>query len=173
MITCSVSMQEKDQTTPIFLQQNLRCLRKKLNLSQEELAGRLGLNRGNIASYENGSAEPKICNLLKISGLFGVSVLDLTQRDLSQEIHLLEAQDNFQRNTPGDKPVLTEFFRQAEELEQLFNSIFTCQQFQAKKVEPLPRELQFMQMNFEQLFESTTALLQQYKALLELIRCQS
>jgi hypothetical protein len=40
-------------------------------------------------------------------------------------------------------------------------------------VEPLPRELQFMQMNFEQLFESSTALLQQYKALLELIRCQS
>lgn len=165
-------MQGNEPTTTLFLPQNLRCLRKKLNLSQEELAGRLGLNRGNIASYENGSAEPKICNLLKISGLFGISILDLTQKDLSQELLLVEAQDNFQRTNPSDRLVLEEHLRQAEELEKLFNSIFTCQQFQTKKAEPLPRELQFMQMNFEQLFESSTTLLQHYKALLDLIRCQ-
>jgi transcriptional regulator with XRE-family HTH domain len=65
-----------------FLPQNLRNLRKRMNLSQEQFAKRIGLNRGNIASYEKGTAEPKICNLLKMANLFGVSILDLTARDL-------------------------------------------------------------------------------------------
>ncbi len=161
----------KQQTT-IFLQQNIRCLRKRLNLSQEELAGRIGLNRGNIASYENGSAEPKICNLLKISGLFGVSIIDLTQKDLSQNNTFEEAKDNFQRNSFAEKPALAEYYQQAEEMEKLFTSIFTCQQFQLKKSDPLPRELQFMHMNFEQLHDGSMALLQQYKALLDFIQCR-
>lgn len=165
-------MQATTNQPAIFLQQNIRCLRKKLNLSQEELAGRLGLNRGNIASYENGSAEPKICNLLKISGLFEVSIIDLTQKDLSQETALEVAKDSFQRNNLAEKPVLSEYFEQAAEMEKLFQSIFTCQQFQLKKSEPLPRELQFVQMNFEQLYDGSLALLKQYKALLDLIQCQ-
>ena len=59
-------------STPNLLPRNIKSLRRKLRFSQEELAQKLGLNRGNIASYENGSAEPKICNLLKFASLFRV-----------------------------------------------------------------------------------------------------
>ena len=68
-----------------MLPQNIRYLRKRQELSQEELATQVGLNRGNIASYENGTAEPKICNLLKIAHLFGISIADLTQKELIRE----------------------------------------------------------------------------------------
>ena len=39
-------MEIGNQITPIFLPHNIRCLRKKRNLSQEELATKVGLNRG-------------------------------------------------------------------------------------------------------------------------------
>ena len=60
----------KDGFTSDVLKLNIRYLRKKMNLSQEELANAIGLNRGNIASYESGTAEPKIANLVKMSKLF-------------------------------------------------------------------------------------------------------
>ena len=80
----------------IYLNQNIRFLRKRLSLSQEELANRVGLNRGNIASYENGTAEPRICNLLKLSTLFGISIMDITQKDLSNGHNLTRANEAFQ-----------------------------------------------------------------------------
>lgn len=75
-------------TVSSVLSQNIRYLRKRQELSQEELALRVGLNRGNIASYENGTAEPKICNLLKLAQIFGISVTDLTQKDLSTRTYM-------------------------------------------------------------------------------------
>ena len=58
-----------------ILKSNIRFLRRKMNLSQEELATMIGLNRGNIASYESGTAEPRIANLVKMSKLFSVPFL--------------------------------------------------------------------------------------------------
>lgn len=65
-----MEQQDNDVTNATFLALNLRLLRKKFQWSQEEFANRVGLNRGNIASYENGATEPKIYSLLKMSELF-------------------------------------------------------------------------------------------------------
>lgn len=72
-----------------YLASNLRHLRRVAKLSQQGLADQIGLNRGNIASYEKGSAEPNLTNLLKISRFFSIDLYELLEEDLS---HKLEAQ---------------------------------------------------------------------------------
>lgn len=67
------------------LAQNLVYLRKKINKSQNELAKSLELNRGNIASYENGNAEPSAVNLLRIVKYFNIKLEYLLEHDLSAE----------------------------------------------------------------------------------------
>lgn len=57
---------------------NLETLRKdkaltlEKGLSQNKLAIELGLTRSMIASYEQGVAEPSLCNLVKIAKYFEV-----------------------------------------------------------------------------------------------------
>lgn len=63
-----------------FFPQNLKYLRKTAHFSQEQLAEQLGLNRGNIASYEKGTAHPTIKKLLIISKFFGISVSNLYEK---------------------------------------------------------------------------------------------
>jgi len=157
---------------PIFLQQNLRCLRKKLSLSQEDLGSRIGLNRGNIASYENGTAEPKICNLLKISNLFRVSIMDLTQKDLSDERVLESANSYYQQMTNKEKEVIRQFMQKAEEIGEVIRGLHSCHQFKAKSLDDLPKDMQIIMVNFEQLFDAAQALLHNHHALLDFIKCR-
>jgi len=147
----------------MFLHQNIRYLRKQRNMSQEELAQQIGLNRGNIASYENGSAEPRICNLLKLCDLFGVSVMDLSNRDLSSE----SGQVTNGTELPALESVLLERYqRQAGEMEKLFKSIHTCCRYSAESTDPLPKECQTLLVYFEQLYDAASSLLHQHEGLL-------
>ena len=63
-------MDFQESHSKIYLSGNIRFLRKQKELSQEELAVHIGLNRGNIASYEKGTAEPKFCNLVPMADFF-------------------------------------------------------------------------------------------------------
>lgn len=49
-------------------------LRKKMKLSQYELADRLGFSRGKLANYEQGTREPDYETLQKIADFFDVSI---------------------------------------------------------------------------------------------------
>lgn len=64
--------------------QNLRYLRKTAHMSQEELANEVGLNRGNIASYEKGSALPSIAKMIELARLFNVNIIDLYESSLEE-----------------------------------------------------------------------------------------
>lgn len=63
---------------------NLKVLRKRKRLSQEQLAGELSLTRSTLSAYENGTAEPNISALLRISDYFSVSIDRLLRQDISQ-----------------------------------------------------------------------------------------
>lgn len=65
-----------------YFPKNLKYLRKTAHLSQEQLATEIGLNRGNIASYEKGSALPSIKKMIEISRLFNVDLIDLYEKKL-------------------------------------------------------------------------------------------
>ncbi|MBK6620843.1 MAG: helix-turn-helix transcriptional regulator [Saprospirales bacterium] len=151
---------------PSFLADNIRILRKSRNWSQEELAKQVGLNRGNIASYEKGTAEPKLCNLLKIAQLFGVSILDLMEsEDMKPEMS-----GNGTTNLPssGMEPeTWAKLVEHAEELERVTDGIFHCHCFKMKLIaRDDDKDLKTISNQFEQLYDATRSLLKSHKELL-------
>ncbi len=52
----------------------LKYIRNDLRLSQDELAGRLGVSRQSISKWESGAAYPEIDKLIMISNFFEVSI---------------------------------------------------------------------------------------------------
>jgi len=61
---------------------NIKFLRKREHLTQEQLAQKIGIKRSLIGAYEEGRADPRLNNLLKMSELFRVSVDTLISRDI-------------------------------------------------------------------------------------------
>ncbi|TFV94272.1 LexA family transcriptional regulator [Algoriphagus kandeliae] len=66
----------------MLLNTNLKFLRKKKNLTQQELADRLSISRSKLAGYEL-TITPPLETLVKISEYFGVSLDILIKEDLS------------------------------------------------------------------------------------------
>ena len=62
--------------------QRIRELRKRDNMSQEALAGKLGVSRSAVAMWEAGRSEPDTDKLIALAALFRVSVDYLLQQDL-------------------------------------------------------------------------------------------
>jgi len=69
-----------DNPTP--LANNIRFLRRKAGLSQEELAQQLGINRSNIAAYESKNVEPRLRIILEIARYFDISIKSLIENNL-------------------------------------------------------------------------------------------
>lgn len=151
-----------------YLNTNIRVLRKAMQISQEELANRIGLNRGNIASYENGTAEPKICNLVKLARLFDISIHHLTQSDLSKEAALQRARSQNGQQAPGHTPeALQSYLKRAAELEQVMNGLNTCCRYKLKRLgEQVPKDMQIVVMHFEELYDTAQALMKEHRSLL-------
>lgn len=66
-----------------YLYQNLKLLRKRKKLSQEQLAETLGVSRSSVNAYENQLADPTLATLIKISDFFKVSIDRLLKQDLT------------------------------------------------------------------------------------------
>ena len=60
---------------------NLISLRKNLNLSQDELAEKIGVSRQTLSKYETGESLPDIEKCRLLADVFGVSMDDLTKYD--------------------------------------------------------------------------------------------
>lgn len=160
-----------------YLDKNIRFLRKQMNLSQEELALRIGLNRGNIASYENGTAEPKVCNLLRLSRLFGVSICDLAQRDLSgDEVPCSNGNGQAKKAQvaePQNPEVLNIIHGNAQRKLQMMEGLVTCSRLKLEQVHTqIPPELQLIIVNFEELYRTARSLMDEHLSLLKSLNCK-
>ena len=60
---------------------NLKALRKRKKLSQEEFATELGLTRSSYSGYENGVAEPNLQTLVKFGAFYSISLDKLVKED--------------------------------------------------------------------------------------------
>lgn len=69
--------------------------RKKLGLSQEELASRLKVSQKSISKYECGTRRPSYETLLEMSKLFGVSVDYLIDKDAPPDEQEEESKHNY------------------------------------------------------------------------------
>lgn len=63
---------------------NLKVLRKRLGVSQEEMAKKLGLTRSTYSGYENGVAQPSLEGLIKLSDEHNISMDDLIRKNLEE-----------------------------------------------------------------------------------------
>ncbi|MCU0345672.1 MAG: helix-turn-helix domain-containing protein [Saprospiraceae bacterium] len=150
---------------------NLRSLRKRMKWSQEELADKVGLNRGNIASYENGTAEPKICNLVKIAHLFNLPVYTLTHSNLKEdavmEQELAQPKNGFAQPGPD---LLGHFLREADYFQQAIKGLHCLFRLKTKNAAELPEEAVFLKEQFEQLYGLTEQLMSSHVELLGIVR---
>ena len=64
-----------------IFEDNLKTLRKKRGLTQQELADKVGTNRVNVTKWETGRTEPSLENIVKLADLLDVSLDWLFGRD--------------------------------------------------------------------------------------------
>jgi len=62
-----------------YIANNIKVLRKKLGLTQGALAERIDIKRSLIGAYEEGRAEPRLNNLVKLAEVLQTTVDDLIQ----------------------------------------------------------------------------------------------
>ena len=67
-----------------FIGQNIKYLRKVKGITQEQLSGKLGLNRSMIGAYEENRAEPKMQTILNLCHYFEVDINSLILSNLSK-----------------------------------------------------------------------------------------
>lgn len=65
---------------------NIKILRKKAGLTQGALAEKMGIKRSLIGAYEEGRAEPRINNLIKLAEVFNLPIDALVQQDLAEPV---------------------------------------------------------------------------------------
>lgn len=73
---------------------NIKKLRSVKGLSQQAFADLFGLTRGNISSYEERRAEPKIEIMLQIAKYFSIPIAELLQKQLTVN-EILNFEDYF------------------------------------------------------------------------------
>lgn len=67
-----------------LISNNIKVLRKKLGLTQEQFAERIGIKRSLVGAYEEGRADPRLHNLMSMADLFGTSVDILISKDVTK-----------------------------------------------------------------------------------------
>lgn len=66
------------------LSSNLKKIRKENNLSQEELAEKLGVSRQSISKWENNEAYPEMDKMIKICELFNLNIDELLNQNINE-----------------------------------------------------------------------------------------
>lgn len=81
----------------MFLAQNLKLLRKRKALTQDETAEKTGLSRTKLNAYENAHSEPTIQNLMLLADFYNLNLDTLLKKDLSQlsSIQLQEMESGY------------------------------------------------------------------------------
>lgn len=62
---------------------NLKYLRNKRDMTQQELGLMLNKSESSISEWEKGKYEPRSSAISKVASIFGVSIEDLMEKDLS------------------------------------------------------------------------------------------
>ena len=66
------------------LANNLKRIRKDNNLSQEELADKLGVSRQAVSKWESGGAYPEMDKVLQLCKMFNLNIDELLNQDIRE-----------------------------------------------------------------------------------------
>ena len=67
-----------------MLSENLKKIRKDNNLSQEQLAEKLGVSRQSVSKWENGEAYPEMDKVLQLCKMFNLNIDELLNQDIKE-----------------------------------------------------------------------------------------
>jgi transcriptional regulator with XRE-family HTH domain len=170
-----------------FFADNLKFLRKKAGMSQEQLGEKLALNRGNIASYEKGTAEPRLENVLKIVKLFNIELSDLLEKDLSnsaaiqEELEKMglpneqapiaaeEATAHLKAELIDNRMRLERFISQSDDMQKILEGFRQFHKFKMSKSGDISRDVKNIADDYENLLEVMDALLLSHKELIKFL----
>lgn len=78
--------------------------RKKMNLSQEELAAKIGVSRQAVSKWERAEASPDTDNLILLADIYGVSLDELLkgEKETESETQSEEPENNAENNPDSD-----------------------------------------------------------------------
>lgn len=66
----------------MHLRENIKVLRARKDMTQEDLAFATGIKLKSIGAYEEGRATPKIDTIERLSDYFGVTIDDMVKKEL-------------------------------------------------------------------------------------------
>ena len=80
------------------LSDNLKRIRKENNLSQEELAEKLGVSRQSVSKWESNSAYPEMDKLIQISKMFNIGIDELLNKDIKEVREEKQVKNNINKH---------------------------------------------------------------------------
>ncbi len=87
----------------VQVNENIKYLRKKNGYTQEQFAELIGIKRSLVGAYEEGRADPRLNNLLRMSEVFKVTVDTLLNKDVSK----LSDQELYSSGKEGGMKILS------------------------------------------------------------------
>ena len=113
------------------LNEKIYTLRRGAGLSQEELAGRLGVSRQAVGKWENGSAVPELDKVLALSKLFGVTLSELL--GLDDEASGPSAAESVGYRREELEEIINKYAKEQDERNRLYKSYFDAYQDEASR----------------------------------------
>lgn len=68
-----------------FFNKNLKLIRQQKNISQQELADKLKLDRSTISRWENNEMDATVENAIQVANILDISIADLLGKDMSKQ----------------------------------------------------------------------------------------
>lgn len=148
---------------------NIRHLRREQQLSQCDLADKVGLKRGNIASYEKSAAEPKIYNVIKLADYFKVSICDFVKKDLSTGNIIEPIIEEV-----VEKPILVikeleRIQKECEEYDNMINGMKCYHSFRMNQIKEHTEDTKVLSNEVERLLSVVDSLMKSHKYLIDVI----
>ena len=101
---------------------NLKKLRKDMNLSQEDLADKLGVSRQSISKWESGVVYPEMDKMVQLCKLFNVSMDDLLNNNVSEVNNTKQAKSSINK-------FIDSFFKYVNKTIKMFSSMSFKEKF--------------------------------------------
>lgn len=167
-----------------YFAKNLKYLRKEHNLSQEEFARKIGLNRGNIASYEKGIAEPNMKNLSRIGNFFNIELSELIEEDLvlknsvmdkmegmneSENIGNSQVQEILMESLQDHRKKIEQFRKRSDDMASILEGFKQFHKFRMENSEKLSDDVKKMALDYEKLLEVLEEVLSTNKNIIKLL----
>ena len=167
-----------------YFAKNLKYLRREKGLSQEQMAGLVGLNRGNIASYEKQSAEPSMVNLAKIGKFFNIDLNDFIEKDLSLKHDIINKFDEADLSGSADDDPVKELFieslednqkkiekfrKRSDEMARILDGFKQFHKFRMENSDKLSDDVKKMALDYEKLLEVLEEVLSTNKHMMQIL----